>query len=135
MRARLPLRVRAHAKINLTLRVLGRRSDGYHELRTVFQALALHDLLTFERVPGPFVIVADDPSCPADRRNLVWRAADRVWRAAGRAGRPSGVRVTDEGMLANFYPASGAGKQPAVMVLGGSEGGLASEMTDLARAL
>lgn len=94
MRARLPLRVRAHAKINLTLRVLGRRSDGYHDLRTVFQALALHDLLTFERVPGPFVIVADDPSCPADRRNLVWRAADRVWRAAGRAGRPSGVRVT-----------------------------------------
>ena len=34
---------RAHAKINLDLRVLGTRPDGFHELRTVFQALALHD--------------------------------------------------------------------------------------------
>ena len=38
-----PMTVRAHAKINLDLRVLGTRPDGFHELRTVFQALALHD--------------------------------------------------------------------------------------------
>ena len=42
-----PLRVRACAKINLTLRVLGIRPDGYHELRTTFQSLALHDTLMF----------------------------------------------------------------------------------------
>lgn len=48
---------------------------------------------------------------------------------------PSGVRVTDDGMLANFYPSQREGKQPAVLVLGGSEGGLGSEMTGLAKAL
>jgi len=40
------IQVRAPAKINLTLRVLGTRPDGYHELRTMFQSVALHDTLS-----------------------------------------------------------------------------------------
>ena len=43
--------VRARAKINLDLRILGRRADGYHELRTIFQALTWHDTVTVSRVP------------------------------------------------------------------------------------
>ena len=85
--------VPAFAKINLTLRVLGVRDDGYHALRTVFQSLALHDTLTFHPVRGAFRIECDHPACPTDRTNLVWRAADLVWRAAGRPGRPGGVVV------------------------------------------
>ena len=92
----LALRVRAFAKINLTLRVVGVRADGYHELRTTFQSLALHDALTFTVARGPFHIACDDPACPVDRTNLVWRAADEIWRAAGRRGEPSGVRVRIE---------------------------------------
>ena len=85
--------VKAFAKINLTLRVLGARADGYHALRTVFQSLALHDTLTFHAVPGAFCIGCDDPACPTDRSNLVWRAAEAVWRAAGRRGRPRDTAV------------------------------------------
>jgi 4-diphosphocytidyl-2-C-methyl-D-erythritol kinase len=85
--------VPAFAKINLTLRVLGVRGDGYHSVRTVLQSVALHDTLTFQMVRGAFRIECDHPACPTDRTNLVWRAADLVWRAAGRPARPRGIVV------------------------------------------
>jgi len=86
-------RVRAFAKINLALRVLGIRADGYHELRTIFQSLALHDTLEVRDRRGPFVLTCDDPACPADATNLVWLAAERLWRAAGRRGAPRDVAI------------------------------------------
>lgn len=89
------LRVKACAKINLALRVLGVRPDGFHELHTTFQSLALHDTLTFG-IGGSsegIRIVCDDPACPTGSANLVWRAAELAWRAAGRAGAPRGVHV------------------------------------------
>ena len=87
------VRVSAFAKINLDLRVLARRPDGYHELRTTFQSIALADTLTFTRTAGPFHIVCSDPACPTDESNLVWRAAALVWNAARRRGAPTGVTV------------------------------------------
>ena len=88
------LTLRAHAKINLDLRVVGLLPDGYHEVRTVLQSLRLHDTLTFEPVDGPFVITCDDPAIPVDDRNLIWRAADVLCHAASAQRRgPSGVRV------------------------------------------
>ena len=69
------MRVRAFAKINLSLRVLGTRGDGYHELRTIFQSIALHDTLTIRATPGPFQLTCDDSACPADGTNLITRAA------------------------------------------------------------
>lgn len=90
------LSTRACAKINLTLRVTGRRPDGSHDLRTVLQSLALHDTLRFRATRGPFRIECDNPACPTDRTNLVWRAADHVWRAAGRRGLPRGIVVRIE---------------------------------------
>ena len=87
------VRTRACAKINVTLRLLGIRDDGYHELRTTFQSLALHDTLTFTRQAGPFVLESDDEGCPLDESNLVWRAAARLWRASGRRSRLHGIRA------------------------------------------
>lgn len=72
----------AFAKINLELRVLGLRPDGYHELRTTFQSIALADRLTFTATRGPFKIECDDPSFPADDTNLIWKAGERVLRMA-----------------------------------------------------
>jgi 4-diphosphocytidyl-2-C-methyl-D-erythritol kinase len=89
-----PVRVRAFAKINVTLRVLGIRQDGYHELRTVLQTVALHDRLLFEPTRRAFEIASDHTGCPVDRTNLVWRAAALVWRGAGHRGAPQGVRIT-----------------------------------------
>jgi 4-diphosphocytidyl-2-C-methyl-D-erythritol kinase len=87
------MRVRAFAKINRSLRVLGVRPDGFHELRTVFQSIALHDTLTIRPVDGLFQLTCDDPDCPADERNLIWRAAEQVWKAAKRRGAPRDVSI------------------------------------------
>ena len=87
------MRVRAFAKINVSLRVLGVRPDGYHDLRTVFQSIALHDTLTVRRARGPLRLTCDHPECPADHSNLVWRAAEAVWAATGQRGEPRGVRI------------------------------------------
>src|SRR5580765_6148498 len=90
------VRVSAYAKINLSLRVLGVRPDGYHELRTIFQSIASHDTLAVRARRGPFVLECTAPECPADETDLVWRAADQVWAASGRRGvlRDVEVRLT-----------------------------------------
>ncbi|HEY8535846.1 MAG TPA: 4-(cytidine 5'-diphospho)-2-C-methyl-D-erythritol kinase [Vicinamibacterales bacterium] len=113
--------VRAHAKINLDLRVLGRMPDGYHELRTVFQALALHDTLTVTRTRGPFTLTGAGEAMPLDRTNLVWRAADALWRAAGRSGDPRGARVHVEKRI------------PAQAGLGGGSSNAAAALRGLCR--
>jgi 4-diphosphocytidyl-2-C-methyl-D-erythritol kinase len=88
------MNLRAHAKINLSLAVRGVRPDGYHELRTVFQSLALHDTLRFAPAEEGFVLTCSSPEVPVDERNLVWKAARMVWDAAGRRGEPRGrVRI------------------------------------------
>lgn len=85
--------IKAFAKINLDLQVLGVRPDGYHELRTTFQSVALSDVLTFTRTRGPFRIECDDPTLPTDRSNLIWKAAERLMRLSRRRDIPSGVTV------------------------------------------
>lgn len=77
--------IRAHAKVNLFLEVLGRRADGFHRLETVFQTIALHDVITMRWAPGDrgIALNCDDSGIPTDESNLVWRAATAF--IAGRA--------------------------------------------------
>lgn len=94
MRKGVHLSVRAHAKVNLDLRVFGVREDGYHELRTVFQSIELHDVLTCASRPGPFQLKSRTTSIPLDQSNLVWKAAAALWKALGRPGEPTDTVVT-----------------------------------------
>ena len=87
------LTLRAFAKINLDLCVLGRRADGYHDVHTVLQTLELHDTLRIRAVRGPFRLEGDAAVMPLDSSNLVWRAADALWGVAGRSGAARGASV------------------------------------------
>ncbi len=78
------VRIPAFAKINLRLDILGKRADGYHELRTIFQTLSLHDELRLRtsRLPGIALTIQGNPALAAEpmQKNLVYRAVDVVKR-------------------------------------------------------
>jgi 4-diphosphocytidyl-2-C-methyl-D-erythritol kinase len=74
--------VHSFAKVNLGLRIGPRRPDGFHELRTVYQTLALHDVVRVDAKPGMGIeIRSKDERVPTDESNTCWRVAERVLRA------------------------------------------------------
>jgi len=75
------VRLPAFAKINLCLHVMGKRSDGYHELRTIFQTISLHDTLEISIDPGgsgQISLSCNDVALPLGPDNLVWRAVEAI---------------------------------------------------------
>jgi 4-diphosphocytidyl-2-C-methyl-D-erythritol kinase len=81
------------AKINLALRVGARRADGFHDVHTLLQSIDLSDTLVITSRRGPFSLSTRQSGVPADKTNLVWRAASLLWRALGREGEPRDARV------------------------------------------
>jgi 4-diphosphocytidyl-2-C-methyl-D-erythritol kinase len=88
--ARAPLRLRSYAKVNLGLEVLGHRQDGYHELRTIFQTISLHDDVVLRPHATDIVVECDHPGVPLDETNLAVRAARDLQRFARV---PGGVEI------------------------------------------
>ena len=82
--------VEANAKINLTLDILGKRPDGFHEVAMVMQSIGLHDTLTMEKTDGEIALSINVPWLKADEKNLAWRAAELVRQEYGLTG---GVRM------------------------------------------
>jgi 4-diphosphocytidyl-2-C-methyl-D-erythritol kinase len=78
------IRIPAYAKVNLRLEVLGKRADGYHELRTIFQTVSLHDTLEFRasRRPGISLRIDGNDALAKEEveKNLVYRAVDALRR-------------------------------------------------------
>ncbi len=71
------MKLRAPAKVNLSLRILGKRPDGFHEIETLMTPISLADDLEITIAPGnDIVVTSDDPSLPTGLDNLAARAAD-----------------------------------------------------------
>lgn len=70
------MRLRAMAKINLGLDVIGKREDGYHEVRMIMQTVKMYDLLEIRKKQTPGISLSTNlPYVPSDERNLVYKAA------------------------------------------------------------
>ncbi|MFH0887430.1 MAG: 4-(cytidine 5'-diphospho)-2-C-methyl-D-erythritol kinase [bacterium] len=67
--------LRSYAKINLNLKIMGVREDGYHEVDTVMQTVSLCDEITLSEEPSGIKILSQDPYMPKDESNLAYRAA------------------------------------------------------------
>jgi 4-diphosphocytidyl-2-C-methyl-D-erythritol kinase len=90
----------APAKLNLMLRIVGRREDGYHNLQTVFQFIDRQDRLDFQlRLDGRIVITNQLPEVP-EQQNLCYRAAKKLQQISGST---AGVELT----LHKFLPMGG----------------------------
>ena len=102
------------AKINWTLEILGKRPDGYHELRTLLQTVSLADELSFEPIEEGIEIVCDHPDVPCDATNLVYRAAALVAEATGIR---KGVRITIDKRLPVAAGIGGGSSNAATTIL------------------
>jgi len=92
------IRIKARAKINLVLKVVGKREDGYHELDSVMQSVGLSDELTFKRVKKKdyLKIITDSKNIPCDERNIVYRVIDFMLDKCGIRENGYGVFVNIE---------------------------------------
>jgi 4-diphosphocytidyl-2-C-methyl-D-erythritol kinase len=84
---------KSFAKINWTLDVLYQRKDGYHELRTIYQTVSLHDDLRISETSGAIEIVCEHPRVPCDETNLAFKAASLL---RGVTGTSKGARIEIE---------------------------------------
>lgn len=110
--------VRSSAKINLTLRVGPKRADGYHEVSTLLQSIALADRLALSARSGPLALTTHAPGVPTDRTNLVWRAAELLWRSLGRSGDPRGVHVRLDKQIPTAAGLGGGSADAAAALVG-----------------
>jgi len=106
----------AFAKINLGLRVLGKRPDGYHEIDSVFQTISLNDTVTLTVSDSPQIVLScDDRSLPTDGENLVHRAAQAL---QSRFAPDKGARIRLEKRIPALAGLGGGSSDAAVALLG-----------------
>src|SRR5579863_4818923 len=111
------INLRAFAKINLGLRILSERPDGYHEIRTVYQTLTLHDHLevSIRRHGRSVRVECDDPAVPTGPANLVHKACE-LWRREAKFRCGIGVRL--EKVIPAGSGLGGASSDAAATLLG-----------------
>jgi 4-diphosphocytidyl-2-C-methyl-D-erythritol kinase len=118
--------VRSFAKINLGLKIGPLREDGFHELRTVYQTIALSDTVRVDVGKGVGIeIVCKDQRVPSDESNTCWRVADRVLRSLKVRGK---IRIAIEKRLP-VQGGVGAASSNAVATLMALEKELKQQLT------
>lgn len=122
--------IRAPAKVNLGLEVRGRRGDGYHGIRTLFQAVSLADRLLLRRRPrGIRLLCRGFPDI--GRKNLAWKAASLFFRESGLSG---GVEIVLDKRIPVGGGLGGGSSDAAAVLLGASRlYGVRPSAGDLAR--
>lgn len=109
-----PLILPSFAKINLDLRIAAKRTDGYHDIATVFQSVSLADTITFEKAETTS-LTCSDPAIPTDGRNLIIKAAQSL---GSRFSIRSGARIHLEKNIPSPGGLGGGSSNAAVALIG-----------------
>lgn len=86
------MKLRAYAKINLSLRVFEKRPDGFHNIESVMQSISLCDRLTLSPSSSGIEVVCDDPKVPKGRENIAYKAVE-VFMGTGKWETGKGIKV------------------------------------------
>lgn len=108
------LKIKARAKINLTLDVIGKRPDGYHEVAMVMQTIDLYDMITLTVIPDGIEVTANHPDIPTGPANLAYKAAEII-KPAGFFG---GVRIHIEKNIPMSAGLAGGSTDAAAVLTG-----------------
>jgi 4-diphosphocytidyl-2-C-methyl-D-erythritol kinase len=91
------LKLKAYAKINLSLKILGKRTDGYHALDSIMQSISLFDLISLETIPEGIQLTTSNlpagrqgAQLPTDNRNLAYKAAQAMFKTINARRKTSG---------------------------------------------
>lgn len=103
----------AFAKINLYLRVLGKRADGYHEIDTLLQTISLRDTISFTAIDEPHIVLSCNDRKLSGADNLVHRAAFALQRYAPRKG----VHIRLDKRIPTHAGLGGGSSDAAVMLV------------------
>jgi len=108
--------LKARAKINWTLDIVGKRPDGYHEIETVMQSIDLYDTLVLEKSKSGIYIKHDNTySIPSDSRNIAWKAAEIIKK---KYGIKEGVRISISKMIPVAAGLAGGSANAAAVLTG-----------------
>ncbi len=89
------MKTRAWAKLNLTLDVLGKREDGYHDLKSVMQAISIRDDVEIDIGTGKeWTLACSAAEIPTDRTNLAWKAAEVFFDTVKKDPGGLAIRIT-----------------------------------------
>ena len=104
---------KSYAKVNLTLDVLGKLENGYHEVRMVMQPLNLFDLIIVKKAPAGIIIKTNIPVLPCDNKNIAYKAAELFFEETGIKGGVS-IKINKNIPIAAGL-AGGSGNAAAVL--------------------
>ena len=111
--------VKAPAKINLTLDIVGKRADGYHDVAMVMQAISLYDTVTVERIDGEGEEISVScpayPDVPSDESNIVCKAARAFFRET--RTQPSPLSITIDKVIPTQAGLAGGSADGAAVVM------------------
>lgn len=109
--------VKAYAKINLTLDIVAKRSDGYHEVEMIMQSVSLHDIITLEpNNSGEITLSCTKDNVPTDKRNIAYKAAELYY---DKIAKPcEGLHITIEKSIPVEAGLAGGSADAAAVLVG-----------------
>jgi len=107
--------VKAHAKVNLFLRVLSKRRDSYHNILTLFERISLYDTIRISKIPRGIVVRSDKPITINPKDNLVYKAAQSMLSGAGIR---SGVKIEIKKRIPIAAGLGGGSSDAAATIIG-----------------